>query len=194
MALKEKLDFEVKKIKITGLLDEAYVKKDEKSGEYIQKFIAIFDNKCEKIVINIKFRDWINDFTCKVLSLLNAEDIFLDAYTNVDSRGTIHDDASMYILKYSHYVNGVFANGKLIGLANLDNTKWIMLFGHFIDFATDFENLKSKYIEELKTSLNKNITQIRSSVEELLKYTDEKNTLYLKEALTKLDLVDLNEL
>ena len=100
----------------------------------------------------------------------------------------------MYILKYSHYVNGVFANGKLIGLANLDNTKWIMLFGHFNDFATDFENLKSKYIEELKTSLNKNITQIRSSVEELLKYTDEKNTLYLKEALTKLDLVDLNEL
>ena len=100
----------------------------------------------------------------------------------------------MYILKYSHYVNGVFANGKLIGLANLDNTKWVMLFGHLYDFATDFENLKSKYIEELKKSLNKNITQIRSSVEELLKYTDEKNTLYLKEALTKLDLVDLNEL
>ena len=181
MALKEKLDFEVKKISITGLLKEECVKKDEKSGEYIQKFIAIFDNKCEKIVINIKF-------------LLSAEDIFLDAYTNVNSRGTMHDDASMYILKYRHYVNGVFANGKLIGLANLDKTKWVMLFGHLYDFATDFENLKSKYIEELKKSLNKNITQIRSSVEELLKYTDEKNTSYLKEALTKLDLVDLNDL
>lgn len=194
MALKEKLDFEVKKISITGLLKEECVKKDEKSGEYIQKFIAIFDNKCEKIVINIKFYQWINDFTCKVLGLLSAEDIFLDAYTNVNSRGTMHDDASMYILKYRHYVNGVFANGKLIGLANLDKTKWVMLFGHLYDFATDFENLKSKYIEELKKSLNKNITQIRSSVEELLKYTDEKNTSYLKEALTKLDLVDLNDL
>ena len=48
MALKEKLDFDVKKIRITGLLDEAYVKKDEKSGEYIQKFIAFFDNKLVK--------------------------------------------------------------------------------------------------------------------------------------------------
>lgn len=194
MALKEKLDFDVKKISITGLLKEECVKKDEKSGEYIQEFRALHDDKREKILINIKFYQWINDFTCKVLGLLSAEDIFLDAYTNVDSRGTIHDDASMYILKYSHYVNGVFANGKLIGLANLDKTKWIKLFGNLFDFATDFENLKSKYIEELKKSLNKNITQIRSSVEELLKYTDEKNTLYLKEALTKLDLVDLNDL
>ena len=194
MSLKEKLNFEVKEIQIAGLLLPRLITEDEQSEKYIQELRAIYNDRRNTIYIPLKSYTECESFSKDFLSLFNADDIYVDTFKRVYASATIFDDPDKYILKHCKDVNGVFVDDKLITVSNLNKTKWVILYKYPGRLVYDYEKLIGDYVEYYKGELKKKIENIQKNIIEVNKYIHAPYNIYLKEALEKIYMIDLDDL